>query len=117
MSTKRKRKHIPISIRRQVAAEQYGMCPCGLVILGRSDLDHWLPLEDGGTDELDNLVFRHVRCHLPKTVRENVARAKARRIKRKREGNWPKKGRKLRSRGFDKRYRKKFDGTVEKRDG
>lgn len=77
-------------------------------------MDHWLELADGGTDDVENLVWRHVWCHKPKSARMHTARRKADRIRRKWEQPKPK--RKIKSRGFDKRYRRRMDGTVVVRD-
>lgn len=65
--------------------------------------DHVVPLKDGGENREGNLQLVTVEAHKVKTVEENAARAKERRIRLKHAGLWPKASRPLRSRGFPKR--------------
>ena len=57
---------------------QKGKCPhCGLYI-GTEDnveIDHIIPIADGGKDEYKNLQLLHQRCHHIKTGKENRTRA------------------------------------------
>ena len=55
-----------------VIARDAGICQiCGLLVIGRGDVDHIVPKARGGTDALDNLQYVHVACHSRKTVRES----------------------------------------------
>jgi 5-methylcytosine-specific restriction enzyme A len=64
--------------------------------------DHIMPLKDGGQNRESNLQLVLADAHRAKTVEENTARAKERRIRLKHAGLWPKSSRPLRSRGFPK---------------
>tara|TARA_R110000822_G_scaffold49674_4_gene130077 strand:+ start:51 stop:422 length:372 start_codon:yes stop_codon:yes gene_type:complete len=92
----------------------------------RADLiewDHTLALARGGTDELENIVPLHRQCHLLKTFHPRSRAttlasdlfeiAKTKRLIRKREK--PKVEGGLKSRGFSKRFKRKFNGEVEER--
>lgn len=80
------------------------------------EADHMCPIWCGGDNDEDNWQLLCRPCHATKTKRETAARAKMKRLERKRWGALKKpKGRKLESRGFDTRLRRKFDGTVEVR--
>jgi 5-methylcytosine-specific restriction endonuclease McrA len=79
------------------------------------DLDHKTALINGGEHRESNLFPALRDKHREKTredikTKAKVARVKARHIGVKTDG------RKLQSRGFDKRLRKRMDGTVERRD-
>jgi len=107
------RSHIPRAVRKAVDARE--ACEaCGGP--GPFERDHRHAVALGGGNELDNLALLCIGCHAEKTRRDVKAIAKAKRIARKLAGTWPKHGRKLQSRGFDKRLRKKLDGTVEARE-
>lgn len=61
----------------------HGRCHiCGeLIQAGTSwDLEHILPLEDGGADDDTNIGPAHTKCHLQKTATEATSRAKTRRM-------------------------------------
>jgi len=64
--------------------------------------DHIKPLKDGGTNSESNLQLVLADAHREKTVDENRARAKERRIRLKHAGLWPRSPRPLQSRGFPK---------------
>lgn len=64
--------------------------------------DHVKPLKDGGTNREGNLQLVLADAHREKTVDENRARAKERRIRLKHAGLWPRSTRPLQSRGFPK---------------
>ena len=59
-----------------------GRCQtCGnLAAEADMEVDHILPLADGGSNELDNLQLLCSSCHRAKTSRENSRRAKSKRI-------------------------------------
>jgi 5-methylcytosine-specific restriction endonuclease McrA len=65
--------------------------------------DHIVPLKDGGQNREANLQLVTVAAHRDKTVLENTARAKERRVRLKHAGLWPKSARPIQSRGFPKR--------------
>jgi len=65
--------------------------------------DHIVPLKDGGENREANLQLVTVEAHKAKTVEENSARAKERRMRLKHAGLWPKSPRPIQSRGFPKR--------------
>lgn len=109
-----------IKRRREVYAK-YGHCchACGVQQIDgspRLQIDHWVPLFLGGSEDADNLRPLCERCHKVKTQTENKVRGKINRLsgrtKKERKhkwlsralesnGRWPK-GRKLQSRGFQK---------------
>ena len=104
--------------------------------LKRWHFDHNILHETGhpDRDEFWNLTPMHVKNHVEKTKRDAAIIAKGRRIREReeefirearrgrvllellpREPPDNRSRRKLRSRGFDKRFRRKMDGTVVKR--
>lgn len=50
------------------------------------ELEHVVPLEDGGADDDSNIGPAHIACHRQKTAAEATARAKTRRIRAKHIG-------------------------------
>jgi hypothetical protein len=96
---------------------QDGRCGCGcgakLQVKGYI-LEHIVPLEDGGADDLSNKAAYAIPCAKAKTKAEAAARAKSRRVRDKHIGAFPKKSRPIpgsKASGL----RKRFDGTVERR--
>lgn len=87
---------------------------------GQTIDEHLQPLDHLGTNELSNRALYCRPCARQKTSKDLAASAKARRLrgeagqlKRRRErGPSLKSGGKLQSRGFDKRLRKRMDGSV-----
>lgn len=82
------------------------------------EFDHILPVELGGTDEPENIQALTPKAHRRKTDADLAIIVKARhqsggkgsqRARRARNGS------KLKSRPFCKTFRKKFDGTVERK--
>lgn len=65
--------------------------------------DHIVPLKDGGTNSESNLQLVLADAHREKTIDENRARAKEKRIRLKHAGLWPPSRNPIRSRGFQKR--------------
>ena len=62
-------------IRRAVMARDRYQCQlCGCVSMAH-EVDHVTPLEQGGSNEMDNLRLTCVECHKGKTAREASARA------------------------------------------
>ena len=80
------------------------------------ELDHVIPLEQGGQDADFNIEPLCRKHHAEKTRRDIHAIAKARRLRIAADPETRKKTAKpIRSRGFDTSLRKRMDGTVEKR--
>jgi len=78
--------------------------------------NHRVPLAMGGADVLENLEPRHLACDRVETPADLSRIAKAKRQVRLRlDMELKPSARPLRSRGFDKRLRKRMDGTVEAR--
>src|SRR5690606_22040869 len=79
------------------------------------DLDHVLPLALGGADEASNLVPVHVDCHRGKggKTASDIGRIRKADRNAKRHAGIKKKSRMPGSR--DSRWKKKMDGTVERR--
>lgn len=70
-STKRTRGYAWMQIRRKVLIDQGFACKdCGHVSAS-NEIDHEVPLEQGGTDDKTNLVVRCKPCHAAKTADEN----------------------------------------------
>lgn len=76
-----------------------------------AEFDHWVPVALANTGKPDTALCRP--CHRKKTRKDVAAIAKAKRL----SGETGKNRRKAKipSRGFDKRWRKRMDGTVERR--
>jgi len=109
----------------EVREEQGGMCYlCQQPLdddpaLGPTEADHILPLALGGADELHNIMLAHRECHRgrdSKTTEDRKRIAKADRCKRYQETGRgrARKGKPLQGRGFNKKLRRKIDGTVVK---
>ena len=102
----------------EVLARQNNCCAlCGDELTGAVEWDHTRARGLLGTECTSNFQALHVSCHKIKT-RDDVKRiAKAKRLERfmqtGRHRN--RKSRPIQSRGFDKRFRKRMDGTVERR--
>lgn len=114
-----KRKRLSDKTKDEIVARQQWCCAvCGGPLEeGNIDFDHEIPLDLLGKDDPDNLqAICRVPCHRDKTKADAKVIAKSRRIRRKNEGTWRKPKVKLRSRGFDKRFKKKLDGTVVPRE-
>lgn len=103
--------------------DQAGLCGCGCdrpLLCPEGFIDeHVMPLWLGGTNDILNRKLYRKGCARIKTDREATWRAKTERqsggrgsqtARRERNGS------RLQSRGFDKRFTKKMDGTVVERD-
>ena len=80
------------------------------------EIDHGLPVALGGPSTLANAFHLCKSCHLKKTRLDVKMIAKADR-QGGRSGQYArrkKKGSQIQSRGFDPRYRRKLNGTVER---
>ena len=99
---------------------QFGRCAICLIVPLNPEWDHIQALELGGNNSTENFQALCKSCHEIKTHGSKATSAgsdihkiaKARRIAR---GGKTRKGPRLRSRGFEKRYRKRMDGRAEER--
>lgn len=123
-----KRKALTRSQLAELVLAQMGKCAkCGerlnFAKKGQVVDEHLTPLAEGGTNETSNRALYCVGCARPKTAIEQRNRGKSKRIaegrtqadkraKAKAEGSH----RKMGARGFDKTWKRKFDGTVIRRD-
>lgn len=101
----------PPSVRLRIFERDGGRCRLtGKKILAgdKRDLDHIVPLADGGENRESNLAPVLHYAHQQKTVEENKARAKAKRTKIKQFGMTRQKPK--------SRFKKRMDGTVVFRD-
>lgn len=96
---------------------QDGKCGCGcgakLSVKGYI-LEHIIPLEDGGADDLSNKAAYAIPCAKAKTKAEATARATARRKRDKAIGALPKSKNPIPG-SRSTPWKKKLDGTVERR--
>lgn len=103
----------------QLWLRQKGRCNCGCgerLIAGQIDIEHQLPIALGGSNDLDNLSLWLREHHKVKT-RDDVKRiAKANRQRKAHTTgrSRARKGRPMQGRGFDKTWRRRMDGTVER---
>lgn len=78
--------------------------------------DHKNPLWCTGDNAADNWQLLCIPCHGAKTKREAAARAKTKRLENIRlHGTKKRRGRKMQSRGFQTRLRRRMSGVVEVR--
>lgn len=111
-----------IPVRRAVAKRANGFCEeCGVSIDNRpSHFDHVIAWQLGGKSTLDNCALLCAvasdSCHARKTRLDvaAIARAKRRALFQATGRSRARKGRPLQSRGFDTRWRKRMNGTVER---
>lgn len=87
------------------------------LIAGRTEFDHILPVELGGSNDADNLQALTAAAHRRKTDADIARIAKANRQagRKGQQARRAKNGSRLKSRGFDKTLRKKFNGEVERK--
>jgi len=78
------------------------------------EIDHIIPLELGGSDDEDNLQALCYAHHKAKTKEDIKRIAKARRLRNKKPPD-PNRLGQIRSRGFDKSVKRKFNGQVVRR--
>lgn len=90
-------------------------CGCGLKIIGTPEYHHRIEAAVGGDASLENCQVLDPKCHRRVTSEETIpAVTRAKRLEEKRLGLRPKRGRPMpgsRASGF----KKKMDGTVERR--
>ena len=92
-------------------------CGCGVKLTTKEgyQFDHTTALALGGADSPDNLRAVRVPCHKKISASDIWAIRKADRQGKYHRGEKKRHGRKLASPGFQKRLRRRFDGTVEVR--
>ena len=112
-----RRRYLTARAKAEIYWAQYENCDeCGDdMTLADMQWDHILPLCLGGTNQDDNWHGLCRKCHAAKTKKEAGMRAKADRQRQAWQGVKKRRGRAMQSRGFDRRLRRKFDGTVEVR--
>jgi len=116
------RKAIPRAIIREVMARSEGRCEAlGCSVIG-VDLDHTIPVALGGKNMTDNIKLLCRDCHYAKSKLDVKMIAKADRQgarsgqQKRRKEKTVKRGPRIESRGFDRRYKKKMNGEVIRRD-
>lgn len=92
---------------RHALAEQLRCAECGES--GPFEKDHHCPHALGGSNDIENIRHLCIGCHGKKTAKDRRMIAKANRL---RKGPKQRKGRAMRSRGFDKTLRKRFNGRL-----
>ena len=108
---KARRKYLTPKERADMFALQGGLCACGCDNpLGEKFIaEHWVCVALGNDAKPDSLL--RLECAARKTKRDIKDIAKVKRIRKRLEGRQrPKK--QIRSRPFDKRLRKRMDGSV-----
>ena len=114
------RRRLTPSQKAEILERQAWTCGCGkgCDLRGQAvEYDHMLPLALGGADTLENMQALLVDHHKAKT-RDDIKRIrKADRQKKYHETgrSRARRGPPLQGRGFDKRFTRRMDGTVEKR--
>lgn len=83
----------------------------GWTMTGPFELDHQIPIELGGSNDVENLQALCVPCHKAKTRSDIKAIAKARRLRKKADPA-QRKAPSMVSRGFDKSKSRKMNGEV-----
>ena len=101
------------AVRLRLFLESDGMCgDCGIKIGPKEwHADHIIRLKDGGENRETNLQVLCVPCHRDKTGQENKAGAKAARVQMKHHSI-----KKRPAFSWQKKWKKKVDGTVVLRD-
>ena len=105
--------------RRQTVLAKFGGCCAypGCELTEGLEIDHTIPLEIGGRDDLDNLQPLCRSCHARKTAQDIKIIAKARRL-RKREDGTRRERKPIQSQPLTHpTLKRNFDGTVSKRTG
>ena len=115
------RPYIPLGIRLQVALRQARCAltdqPFNDTPEGKPELEHPIPyaIDPDRAADPDNLQYVRADAHKPKTAQDVKDIAKAKRREKKHKGIQTRRKRSIPNRGFDKRYRKKLDGSVVER--
>jgi 5-methylcytosine-specific restriction endonuclease McrA len=112
------RRRFSTKVKAEVVARFDGRCAHpGCMSTGPFEFDHLIALDLGGNDEPANLQPLCEAHHKAKTALDIKLIAKGRRIRAKAEGTFRPNRKVIRSRGFDKSHRQKFDGSVVERTG
>lgn len=112
-----KRGHLTRKRKAELFLAADGRCGiCREKIVGKVEWDHHLALVFGGTNANDNWRPLHPECHRRKSAIEHRANCKAKRLHRSFVLGEKRKTRKIKSRGFSKEWRRRFDGRVERRE-
>lgn len=117
------RRSISKAMRARVFAVHKGkcwLCRCSIATGEKWQVEHQVALVLGGADDETNMAPAHVECHRTKTSGRPAtshgsdihATAKIRRLTRGKRERKP-----IPNRGFNRNWRRKMDGTVEKREG
>ena len=110
------RKSMSPARRKRILERSDGVCQrLGCDVRIGLQLDHVIPLALGGKDQDDNIEALCAPHHLAKTKLDVRMIAKAKRIERSINPETRKAKRPIRSRGWDKTKRRKFDGSIEER--
>lgn len=113
-----KRQRLTPKERAALALKQNGLCGCGCgqkLMPGQIDEEHSQPLAAGGKSKPDSLWLRE--CHKGKTKVDRKTIKKIKHIRGETGRHKPgAKRKKIESAGFSKKWRKKIDGTIERKD-
>lgn len=102
--------------RAEVFAAHGGACHVcnGKITVGEAwDIEHIIPLAQGGADDATNVAPAHVKCHRAKTAKDAGDTAKAKRREAKHKGFYRPRAAMPGSKASG--WRKRVDGTVERR--
>ena len=67
------KRNVPAHVKKYVAASQGWKCKmCGLMLDANYEVDHIIPLCEGGTNKIDNLQALHAPCHSKKTFFDQI---------------------------------------------
>ncbi len=104
----------------QILERQAWTCGCGrgCDLRGQAvEYDHMIPLALGGADSLENIQALLYECHKAKTALDVRRIRKADRQRKHHETgrSRARKGAPMQSRGFDKRFSRRMDGSVVER--
>ena len=111
-----RRRYLTAKRKAEIHHDQDGSCAeCDdWIMLAETQWDHILPLCLGGSND-NNWQGLCMKCHAGKTKKEAGMRAKADRQRKTWLGIKKRRFPKMVGRGFNKRLRRRFDGTVEGR--
>jgi hypothetical protein len=90
------------------------ICALPIQVAEKWHIDHAIPLWQGGLDTEDNMRPAHDHCHIEKTMTEATMRAKETRVRARHLGI-RKRIRRPMPGSRASRWRKRMDGTVERR--
>lgn len=112
-----RRSHLTKKRKAELFLAAGGKCGiCREKIMGKVEWDHIQALIFNGTNAADNWQPLHPECHRPKSAGEHRANSKAKRLHRTFVLGEKRNKRKIASRGFDRKWRRKVNGTTERRE-